>query len=130
MPFVNLMAHITGPRQKLSHNHGTIGSRRLCYIYSSSLFESMLGVLHAGVVLQALLTVKSNPAWSAMILAITKGWRSARIGSAKQGPRITSWQELQQHHALDAGLMAAAKEVYLEWLVSICPLRLPILALT
>ena len=83
-------------------------------------------MLHAGVVLQALLTVKSNPAWSAIVLAITKGWGPAGKGSARREPRITSWQELQQRHVLDASLMAAVKEVYLEWLVSKCPLRLPI----
>lgn len=86
----------------------------------------MLGLLLAGVVLQGLLTVKSNPAWSAIVLTITKSWiKPARIGSGKREPQISSWQELQQRHALDASLMAAAKEVYVEWLVSICPLGLP-----
>ena len=75
--------------------------------------------VHAEVVLQGLLDVKKNPVWSAIVLAATEGRRNPARQYQKGEPQTNSLNELEQRHALKGSLLAAAKEVYAEWLVSL-----------
>ena len=81
--------------------------------------KAMPVMVHAEVVLQGLLDVKKNPVWSAIVLAATESRRNPARQYQKGEPQINSLNELEKRHALKGSLLAAAKEVYAEWLVSI-----------
>ena len=74
--------------------------------------------VHAEVVLQGLLDVKKDPVWSTIVLAATESRRNPARKYYKGEPRRNSLNVLEQRHALRGSLLAAAKEVYAEWLVS------------
>ena len=74
--------------------------------------------VHAEVVLQGLLDVKKNPVWSAIVLAATESRRNPARKYHKGEPRRNSLYVLEKRHVLRSSLLAAAKEVYAEWLVT------------